>query len=68
MAAVTALFLLFAVAHGGSGVTLTQLASFNDKAACDKAAATVSAAVKPGTVSADFVCIRADALESLRPR
>ena len=68
MAAVTSLFLLFAVLQGGDGVGLTQLASFNDRAACDRAAGVVTAALKAGTPGAHIFCIRADALEALRPR
>ena len=68
MAPTTALFLLFAVLQGPGGVSLTQLATFNDGAACTKAATAVTTAIRTGTDPAGVFCIRADALESLRPR
>lgn len=68
MAPTSALFLLFAVLQGPSGVSLTQLATFNDSAACNEAAAAVTTAIKAGTNPAGVFCIRADALEALRPR
>ncbi len=62
------LFLLFALAHGpNDAVNLTQLASYENEAACTAAAAAVKAALdQGGTASVELGCISTDALESLK--
>ncbi len=66
MASMT-LFLLFALAHGpNDAVNLTQLASYQDEAACTAAAEAVKAAINQGgTASVDVGCISTDALGAL---
>ena len=63
MASMT-LFLLFALVHGpDDSVNLTQLASYQNQAACQAAADAIKTALaNGGTASVDLGCISTDAL------
>ncbi len=63
--ATAAMYFLMLVTHPGESPSLTKVQNFQSQAACQRAAAAVSAAIGPSP-GVEFGCVSAASIDSLR--